>query len=128
MATIGTFEPTEDGFKGRIQTLSVDAQVDIKAVEAKSEKAPIYRIYKGESEIGAVWEGKNKDGKPYLSASIDDPGFSKPVRGVLAERDDGKFSLYWNREPEAEKSKAQEKNEAAKTRGQNWPGRGGQER
>jgi uncharacterized protein (DUF736 family) len=53
---IGKFVPTSNGFSGTIQTLGIDQQVTIERVKDKrADNHPDYRIFVGDSEIGAGW-------------------------------------------------------------------------
>ncbi|NIJ34081.1 DUF736 domain-containing protein [Sphingomonas oligoaromativorans] len=99
MAMIGTFRKAGSGFEGSITTLSVQrANVRlVKNEEDRSDKAPDYRIFAGEAEIGAAWEKVAQNERPYLSCKLDDPSFTAPIYPSLFEETDGGFTLKWTR-------------------------------
>jgi uncharacterized protein (DUF736 family) len=56
MSTIGTFKKLEDGtYNGALSTLIARVGVTIKPVKKTGDKAPDYRIFLGEVELGAAW-------------------------------------------------------------------------
>lgn len=101
MAIIGTFTKSELGhFVGTLSTLTVTAKLRITPNERKTgANSPDLRVYSGRAELGAAWEKKSEDGRPYLSLALDDPSFSQPINAVLIEDDseEGAYSLVWNR-------------------------------
>jgi uncharacterized protein (DUF736 family) len=99
MATIGMFRKADNGFEGSITTLSVQcANVRlVKNEEDRGDKAPDYRIFAGEAEIGAAWEKVAQNERPYLSCKLDDPSFTAPIYPSLFEEADGSFTLKWTR-------------------------------
>ena len=96
MAIIGTFTKQDNTYQGTLATLTVKAKVSIKPVEKTSEKAPDFRIFSGNAEIGAAWSATSKEGHAYLSVKLDDPSFSAAILCRLIETDDG-HSLVWSR-------------------------------
>ena len=96
MAIIGTFTKQDNGFQGSLSTLTVKAKVNIAPVEKTSEKAPDYRVFAGNAEIGAAWSATSKEGNPYLSVKLDDPSFPTAILCRLSETDKG-HSLIWTR-------------------------------
>jgi uncharacterized protein (DUF736 family) len=97
MATIGTFTKQDGSFAGSLTTLTVKSKVTISPIEKTSEKAPDFRVYGGNAEIGAAWSATSKDGKAYLSVKLDDPSFTKPILARLVEMDKG-HALVWTRQ------------------------------
>jgi len=99
MATIGTFKRDENGFTGVLTTLTLNSKVRLVRSEGDNEKAPSHRLFAGKSEIGAAWAKTSKEGKPYLSAKLDDPSFTSAIYATLIEDADtaGAFSLIWSR-------------------------------
>lgn len=97
MATLGTFSKQENGtYSGFLSTLLVRTKVDIKPIQKTSEKAPDFRIFAGEIEVGAAWSAVSKDNVPYLSVKIDDPLFPAAILCRLVKSDKG-YSLVWSR-------------------------------
>ena len=105
MPVIGMFKPENDGYVGTIRTLSLNAKVKILAYDRKgSDGMPDFRIFAGDTEIGAAWRKTNKDtGTSYLSLWLDDPAFITPIRASLLEAtDDGTHRLLWRRDKRSE--------------------------
>jgi uncharacterized protein (DUF736 family) len=97
MATIGTFTKQDGSFVGSLTTLTVKSKVTISPIDRTSEKAPDFRVYGGNAEIGAAWSATSKEGKAYLSVKLDDPSFTKPILARLVEMDKG-HALVWTRQ------------------------------
>ncbi|MDD4616742.1 MAG: DUF736 domain-containing protein [Alphaproteobacteria bacterium] len=97
MATIGTFIKQENGsFTGSLATLTVRARIDIKPIEKTSDKAPDFRVFAGDTEIGAAWSTTSKDNNRYLSVKLDDISFPAPILCRLVKSDKG-YALVWSR-------------------------------
>lgn len=96
MATIGTFTNVNDILSGEIETISVKAKLTITPVSSDKGGAPNYRVMAGNSEIGAGWTRKSKNGRDYISVKIDDPIWQAPLYANLIERG-GVHTLIWNR-------------------------------
>ncbi len=97
MATIGTFTKQDGSFTGSLTTLTVKAKVTISPIEKSGDKAPDFRVYAGNAEIGAAWSATSKEGKAYLSVKLDDPSFTKPILARLVGMDKG-YALVWTRQ------------------------------
>jgi uncharacterized protein (DUF736 family) len=104
MAQIGTFTRTQDGFAGRLKTLSLDAELTfVPATQSDAENAPDYRIHLGDDEagleIGAGWKRTGEKAGNYISVLIDDPALTQPIRANLfqSDRQGRAFHLVWNR-------------------------------
>ena len=97
MATIGTFTKQDGSFVGSLTTLTVKSKVTISPIDKTSEKAPDFRVYGGNAEIGAAWSSTSKEGKAYLSVKLDDPSFATPILARLVEMDKG-HALVWTRQ------------------------------
>jgi len=96
MAIIGAFSKTDNCYQGTLETLTLKAKLTFSAVEKTGEKSPDFRIFAGAIEIGAAWQAKSREDRPYLSVKLDDPSFNAPVWAGLVETDKG-FVLLWNR-------------------------------
>lgn len=98
MTTIGTFKKVGDGFQGSITTLSVQCgNVRFEANDERTDKAPDYRIFAGDAEIGAAWQKVGQNDRPYLSCKLDDPSFTAPIYPSLFDEGDGRFTMRWSR-------------------------------
>ncbi|RDJ20262.1 DUF736 domain-containing protein [Bosea caraganae] len=99
MATIGSFKKDENGFTGVINTLTLTSKVRFIRSDSESDKGPSHRLFAGKTEIGAAWAKTSKEGKPYLSAKLDDPSFSAAIYATLIEDTDtsGNYALIWSR-------------------------------
>ncbi len=100
MAQIGTFTRKDDGFFGRIRTLTLDAEVTILPIdETDAENAPNHRIFADGLEVGAAWDRTGERAGAYLSVTIDDPSFVEPIRARMFESDTRKdtWNLHWSR-------------------------------
>ena len=96
MAIIGTFTKQDTGYQGSLSTLTVKAKVRITPVDKTSDKSPDFRVFTGNTEIGAAWSATSKEGNPYLSVKLDDPSFATAILCRLVETDKGP-SLVWTR-------------------------------
>ena len=86
MATIGTFTKQDGSFVGSLATLTVKTKVTISPIDKMGEKAPDYRVYAANAEIGAAWsrwrratpwsgpadEGSRSPGRPGRGCAISD--------------------------------------------------------
>ena len=103
MAQIGTFTRTPDGsgFGGAIRTLSLNVKVKIVSEAIKeNDNAPDYRVFATNgAELGAAWKKTGERAGEYLSVTIDDPSFARPLYANLirAESDKDLYMLLWNR-------------------------------
>jgi uncharacterized protein (DUF736 family) len=98
MATIGTFTKSENGFTGQIKTVTLNVKAKLAPAEKDNEKAPDYRIFAGQTELGAAWKKTSNAGREYLSVKLDDPTFPAPIFASLiaVEGGDG-YALIWSR-------------------------------
>ncbi|RUU11673.1 DUF736 domain-containing protein, partial [Mesorhizobium sp. USDA-HM6] len=91
------------GYSGRIQTLSLNLDVTIVAVQAgDAENAPDYRVHADGEDgpaIGAGWKHSSEKAGEFVSLQIDDPTFTQPIRAYLFQNGDDKnsWSLQWSR-------------------------------
>lgn len=98
MATIGTFTKTDNGYTGAVKSLTLNVKARIAPTEKTNDKAPDFRIFAGQTELGAAWKKKSNEGREYLSVKLDDPSFPAPIFASLveAEGEEG-FTLIWSR-------------------------------
>ena len=100
---IATLAPTQDGYGGRIRTLTIDAAIVLVPSYSDAENAPAFRVHLDDAdgpEIGAAWKHTGPKAGDYLSLELDDPAFGfQPLRANLFRtNDDGsEFVLTWNR-------------------------------
>lgn len=101
MAVIGVFHPTkEGGWSGNVRTLSLDLKVRFVPNDNRAnEAAPAFRVFAGDSEVGAAWRRQSAGEAPkeYLSVSLDDPTLQQPISAALFETGSNEFCLVWNR-------------------------------
>src|SRR4051794_15136831 len=79
--TIGTFTRSGTTFSGTVRTLSINAKTTIKPADKASDKAPDYRIFANQVELGAAWKKTSGEGREYLSVKLDGPSFPAPDGG-----------------------------------------------
>jgi uncharacterized protein (DUF736 family) len=97
MAIIGRITKDGDIYTGTIETLSFKAQIDLKPVEKRNDKAPNYRVYTSQSEVGAAWWMTSERGEEYLSVKLDDPAWPAPVHFAIFKAEDGSHNAIWSR-------------------------------
>jgi uncharacterized protein (DUF736 family) len=99
MARIGTFKKVSDEYRGQIVTLSVQAKsVRIAPEDNPNGNAPSHRVFIGEAEVGAAWEKRTQDDRPYLSVKLDDPSFTAPIFAQLFAGEGDSHDLVWSRQ------------------------------
>jgi len=96
MTVLGTMKLNDDAFSGKLETLSVTRDINIKPTGLTDENAPDYRVFSGNGEVGAGWVRTSKKGNQYICLKLDDPSFYEPIYVNLLEGDDDYF-LVWNR-------------------------------
>lgn len=102
MAVIGTFVPTkEGGWIGNIRTLLIDVKVRFVPNDNQAnEAAPTFRVFAGDSEVGAAWRKRTMGEQPreYLSVTLQDPALPEGISAALFESSKaGEFQLVWSR-------------------------------
>lgn len=102
MAVIGTFTPTkEGGWVGTIRTLILDVKVRFVPNDNRAnEAAPAFRVFAGDSEVGAAWRrlSAGEPAREYLSVTLHDPVLAEPVSAALFEAPAAnRFELVWSR-------------------------------
>ncbi len=109
MPQIGQFTAENEGFVGRVHTLTLYREITIVPAEpSEAENAPDYRVHHGAAdgpEIGAGWKEVGEKAGDYVSLLIDDPALPQPIRANLFQNGDDKtaWSLNWNRPPKRPK-------------------------
>jgi len=104
---IGSFFRTANGYEGIIETATLDIRISIVPADSTdAEKAPDWRVHRGDSEgpeIGAGWNETGERAGDYVSLRIDDPAFAQPIRAALFQNtgDKSAWSLRWNRQPKS---------------------------
>jgi uncharacterized protein (DUF736 family) len=103
MATIGAFHKTESGeYTGSIRTLTLTVKAaTFRPVETDNDKGPDFRVFAGQTDIGAAWRKTSRDNNDYLSVKLDDPSFRAPIYASLVDADDG-YALIWSRSRSAD--------------------------
>lgn len=104
---IGSFIRTANGYEGIIETATLDIRISIvPAEQSDADKAPDWRVHRGDSEgpeVGAGWNESGERAGDYVSLRIDDPAFAQPIRAALFQSasDKSAWSLRWNRQPKS---------------------------
>ena len=99
-----TYDQARDSYTGELATLEVGARkVAFRPAEARSEKAPQYRVVglskSGDVEFGAAWKKRSEEGRDYLSVKLDDPALTQALNCALVETGDSEdFILVWSRD------------------------------
>jgi uncharacterized protein (DUF736 family) len=109
MTQIGQFAATEDGFAGRLRTVTLDIELTLVPAEASdTENAPDYRVMMGSEtdgiEVGAGWKRVGEKAGAYVAVQIDDPAFPWPLRANLFHSDARTHVLLWNRPAKRDKA------------------------
>jgi len=97
------FEPTGDGYAGRIRLFGIDEAIVLVALDpGDAENAPDYRIHLDDEdgpEVGGAWKRVGERAGDYIALEIDSPLFPSSFRPVLFRADDkGRtFRLSWTR-------------------------------
>jgi uncharacterized protein (DUF736 family) len=87
----------DGSFSGAIRTLTLNVKtVSIRPVDKSGERGPDYRVFAGQTDLGAAWKKISKDNNDYLSVKLDDISFGEPVNAALVVID-GVHSLVWSR-------------------------------
>lgn len=103
MSQIGQFMRTQNGYFGRIRTLSLDLDIAIVDADASdAENAPDYRVHVGSEDgpaIGAGWRRSGEKAGEFVALQLDDPTFAQPIRANLFQSsdDNSAWSLQWSR-------------------------------
>jgi uncharacterized protein (DUF736 family) len=97
MAQIGTFRNTGAGFLGRIETLTLRAELTLEPIRSRSDKAPDFRVFNNTIEIGVAYRRTSERGNEYLAVLLDDPAFNKPIRCNLLLGGHEELPLMWDR-------------------------------
>ena len=100
MAVIGTFVATKDGgWSGIIRTLSLNVKVRFTPNDKRDQdSAPDFRVFAGDSEIGAAWRkiSAKDDRKEYLSVRLEDPMLAQGLTAALFANGEGREAqLVW---------------------------------
>ena len=110
---IGSFKPTDTGYRGTIETLTHKIGVEFtRVLNRTNQNAPAYEIFAGELRIGAAWDRSGRNGK-YLSVSLEDPSFSSGFYNLYRNRgaEDG-YTLVFDR-PRSKREDKPESQQAA---------------
>ena len=103
MTQIGHFTRTAGGFHGRIETLSLNAELSLVPANADGENAPDYRVHLGPDgeglEVGAGWKRVGERAGAYVSVLIEDPALPQAINANLfqSNREGQDHFLLWNR-------------------------------
>lgn len=93
MGTLGKLKKTGVTYKGLIEGITFGpVPVVISPIAKVNPEAPDYRVYRGQSEVGAAWKKKTQEGNRYLIVTLDDPasrhrsnaGWCPMVKSILS--------------------------------------------
>lgn len=103
MPAIGHVTLQADGsYKGRLNTLSIQRNIELLLSEKKNESQPDFRVLAGDVEIGAAWNRKAiSSGKDFVSLSLAAPEFGDRtlyanLGRMPGSKDDKEFAIIWN--------------------------------
>lgn len=96
MNTIGHLRRDGDGFIGRLNCLTLDAELRLAPGEKFSSKAPDFVVFAGDNECGAAWRTSDASGA-LLNLKLDDPGWPEPINARLMAAEGGALPLTWIR-------------------------------
>ena len=100
---IGSFQSRDDGYVGRVDTLSLDVELSIvRAEPSETEGAPDWRVFLGNVRDGVeIGVGRTDIGSLGLAIAIeiDDPALGVPLRANLVcdTFRKGPLRLRWSR-------------------------------
>lgn len=105
---IGCFKKMGNDFIGEIATVDFKTSARIAPVVDKSNNplCPDFLILHSETslfspELGVGWQRQTSDGTAYIEVTLDDPGYARPVNGVLYKGNyEGPYelwNLFWSR-------------------------------
>ena len=97
MIQLGHFRHADDGYVGRVNTLTLDAEVRIAPATRSNDKAPDHRVFVSDLECGAAWTLPDDKGGGVLNVKLDDPALPEPIYARLVRGQDDEFLLIWNR-------------------------------
>ncbi|WP_145200228.1 DUF736 domain-containing protein [Sphingobium sp. B2] len=104
---IGQFYRQDDGFIGRLRTLTLDVQLRITPTGfVGHSRAPEWRVHLVEDgegaahdpEVGSGWAHRSDRIGDYITIQLDCPGLARPMRANLlpGKQGDGAFVLLWS--------------------------------
>ncbi len=97
------FEPTANGYAGRVRLFGIDEAIVLVAIEpGDAENAPDYRIHLDDEDgpdIGGGWKRVGGRAGDYIALEIDSPLFPALFRPALFQADDDgrTYRLAWKR-------------------------------
>ena len=97
------FEPTVNGYAGRVRLLGIDEAIVLVAIESgDAENAPNYRVHLDDEhgpDIGGGWKRVGERAGDYVALEINSPLFPAPFRPVLfrADEEGRSLRLSWKR-------------------------------
>jgi uncharacterized protein (DUF736 family) len=99
MTTIAKLTKQQDGrLVGTLTTLALHiAKISFVPEQSDNEKAPVFRVFAGDFEVGAGWKKTSKDDRPYIAVKLDDPSFAQPIWCALFKGEGSLYLLDWNR-------------------------------
>lgn len=88
---------------GKVQTLTLDLNVALRAITRSNESMPSFDIFAqnvsgGYIAVGALWEKAAREtGEVYYSGRIEDPSLPSPLYVAAFPQSDGSINIVWTR-------------------------------
>lgn len=103
MVAIGTLTATRDGgWAGPIFIMANFMKIKLVPNDNRAHpKAPAFRIFAGDVELGAAWQQRTNGSEPheFLRMNLDFPGLPEPISAAVFFSEDGtKGRAVWNRQ------------------------------
>lgn len=96
MTTIGHLRRDGVDFVGRLETLTLAADLRLVPANKFSPRAPDFDINAGAVDAGVAWRLTDTSGA-VLSLKLDDPSWPEPINVRAMASEDGELPLVWIR-------------------------------
>jgi len=95
---IGTFKKDGIGYSGKIETLTLKANVTLEPNRSSGANGPAFRVFLGIHEVGIAFKKTSEKGNEYISVLIDDPAFAKSIwANLITSSKSDELPLMWDR-------------------------------
>lgn len=93
---IGTFTKTDTGFKGKLDTLAIKAEVTLQRIEKDKDNHPDYAFLSGGKEIGVAWDREDDRGH-FVSISPEEPSLTPGVYTLVKSGAEKGYTLNFRK-------------------------------